>query len=182
MNPPVAVRRYFKGSPLMMSWGSFSKKAGVSASRVSGKWPFANRKRSKPHATWARLMSVWARTNSWGETTLSTYGRNSDAALVRRAQLGFSLKMSLASGMEDLSGFPANWSSRVIGSGRSVSILRLSSDPGADIASSGWPTPTAKAKNVILFIGDGMTIAHRTAARILSKGLVEGRYGGELEK
>jgi alkaline phosphatase len=37
-----------------------------------------------------------------------------------------------------------------------------------------------KAKNVILFIGDGMSIAHRTAARILSKGLVEGRYGGEL--
>ena len=37
-----------------------------------------------------------------------------------------------------------------------------------------------KAKNVILFIGDGLSIAHRTAARILSKGLVEGRYGGEL--
>jgi len=38
----------------------------------------------------------------------------------------------------------------------------------------------AKAKNVILFIGDGMSVAHRTAARILSKGLKEGRYGGEL--
>src|SRR5499433_1127702 len=37
-----------------------------------------------------------------------------------------------------------------------------------------------KAKNVILFIGDGMSIAHRTAARVFSKGLVEGRYGGEL--
>jgi alkaline phosphatase len=37
-----------------------------------------------------------------------------------------------------------------------------------------------KAKNVILFIGDGLSVAHRTAARILSKGLVEGRYGGEL--
>ena len=43
-----------------------------------------------------------------------------------------------------------------------------------------FDTPRASAKNVILFIGDGMTIAHRTAARILSKGLVEGRYGGEL--
>src|SRR5258707_8621561 len=43
-----------------------------------------------------------------------------------------------------------------------------------------FDTPRAQAKNVILFIGDGMTIAHRTAARILSKGLVEGRYGGEL--
>lgn len=37
-----------------------------------------------------------------------------------------------------------------------------------------------KAKNVILFIGDGLTVAHRTAARILSKGLKEGKYGGEL--
>jgi alkaline phosphatase len=37
-----------------------------------------------------------------------------------------------------------------------------------------------RAKNVILFIGDGMSVAHRTAARILSKGLVEGRYGGDL--
>ncbi len=37
-----------------------------------------------------------------------------------------------------------------------------------------------KAKNVILFIGDGLSVAHRTAARILSKGLKEGRYGGEL--
>jgi alkaline phosphatase len=37
-----------------------------------------------------------------------------------------------------------------------------------------------KAKNVILFIGDGMTITHRTAARVLSKGIVEGRYGGDL--
>ncbi len=37
-----------------------------------------------------------------------------------------------------------------------------------------------KAKNVILFIGDGLSVAHRTAARILSKGLVQGRYGGEL--
>jgi len=43
-----------------------------------------------------------------------------------------------------------------------------------------FDTPAAKAKNVILFIGDGLSVAHRTAARILSKGLVEGRYGGEL--
>jgi alkaline phosphatase len=37
-----------------------------------------------------------------------------------------------------------------------------------------------RAKNVILFIGDGMSVAHRTAARILSKGIKEGQYGGEL--
>ena len=41
-------------------------------------------------------------------------------------------------------------------------------------------TPARRARNVILFIGDGLSVAHRTAARILSKGLVEGRYGGEL--
>lgn len=36
------------------------------------------------------------------------------------------------------------------------------------------------ARNVILFIGDGLSIAHRTAARMLSKGIHEGRYGGDL--
>lgn len=36
------------------------------------------------------------------------------------------------------------------------------------------------AKNVILLIGDGLSMAHRTAARMLSKGIREGRYGGEL--
>lgn len=45
-----------------------------------------------------------------------------------------------------------------------------------------FATPKPRvAKNVILFIGDGLSIAHRTAARMLSKGIVEGRYGGELE-
>src|SRR5262245_21931133 len=39
---------------------------------------------------------------------------------------------------------------------------------------------TPKAKNVILFIGDGMTMAHRTAARMLSKGIRQGRFGGDL--
>lgn len=43
-----------------------------------------------------------------------------------------------------------------------------------------FATPPRIARNVILFIGDGMSVAHRTGARILSKGLVEGRYGGEL--
>jgi alkaline phosphatase len=37
-----------------------------------------------------------------------------------------------------------------------------------------------RAKNVILFIGDGMSVAHRTAARIMSKGWEEGRFNGEL--
>jgi len=37
-----------------------------------------------------------------------------------------------------------------------------------------------RVKNVILFVGDGMTIANRTAARVLSKGIQEGKYQGKL--
>ncbi|MEZ5853521.1 MAG: alkaline phosphatase [Hyphomicrobiaceae bacterium] len=40
--------------------------------------------------------------------------------------------------------------------------------------------PEAKARNVIVFIGDGLSNAHRVAARMLAKGIREGRYGGEL--
>ncbi len=43
-----------------------------------------------------------------------------------------------------------------------------------------FTAPKAKARNVILFIGDGLSNAHRVAARMLSKGIREGRYGGEL--
>ena len=53
-------------------------------------------------------------------------------------------------------------------------------DRKANVTWEVFDTAARKAKNVILFIGDGLSIAHRTAARILSKGLVEGRYGGEL--
>ena len=53
-------------------------------------------------------------------------------------------------------------------------------DRKAAVAWEAFETGPAKAKNVILFIGDGMSVAHRTAARLLSKGMVEGRYGGEL--
>src|SRR5215468_9231190 len=37
-----------------------------------------------------------------------------------------------------------------------------------------------KAKNVILFIGDGMSLAHRVAARVLAKGIAEGKARGKL--
>jgi alkaline phosphatase len=43
-----------------------------------------------------------------------------------------------------------------------------------------YTTGPRKAKNVILFIGDGMSIANRTAARMLSKGIREGKYYGQL--
>ncbi|ODT18580.1 MAG: alkaline phosphatase [Kaistia sp. SCN 65-12] len=38
----------------------------------------------------------------------------------------------------------------------------------------------AKAKNVIFLIGDGLSVAHRTAARIMSKGMTEGKADGRL--
>ncbi len=41
-------------------------------------------------------------------------------------------------------------------------------------------TGPRKAKNVILFIGDGLSPAHRVAARLLSKGIAEGKSLGKL--
>jgi alkaline phosphatase len=62
--------------------------------------------------------------------------------------------------------------------------MKIEAVAGENASSVSWnvyPTPAVrKAKNVILFIGDGMSVAHRTAARILSKGLKEGKYGGDL--
>ena len=56
-----------------------------------------------------------------------------------------------------------------------------SGDRSATVTWEVFDTPRGRvARNVILFVGDGLSVAHRTAARILSKGLVEGRYGGEL--
>jgi alkaline phosphatase len=43
-----------------------------------------------------------------------------------------------------------------------------------------YATPPRKAKNVILFIGDGMSLAHRIAARLLAKGIAEGKALGKL--
>ena len=43
-----------------------------------------------------------------------------------------------------------------------------------------YATGPRRIKNVILFIGDGMTIANRTTARVLSKGIQEGKYQGRL--
>jgi alkaline phosphatase len=43
-----------------------------------------------------------------------------------------------------------------------------------------YGTGPRAAKNVILFIGDGLSVANRTAARMLSKGIKEGKYYGQL--
>ena len=45
-----------------------------------------------------------------------------------------------------------------------------------------WEGTGPRVRNVILLIGDGMGVAHRTAARIVSRGVTEGRYrNGMLE-
>jgi alkaline phosphatase len=49
-----------------------------------------------------------------------------------------------------------------------------------EIAWTVYATGPRKAKNVILFIGDGMSPAHRIAARALAKGIVEGKALGKL--
>ncbi len=41
--------------------------------------------------------------------------------------------------------------------------------------------PATRAKNVILMIGDGMGLAHRVAARVVARGLRDGRYNDRLE-
>ncbi|MDX5630096.1 MULTISPECIES: alkaline phosphatase [unclassified Brenneria] len=51
----------------------------------------------------------------------------------------------------------------------------------AEVTWDVYQTPdTRKAKNVILFIGDGLSVAHRTGARLLSKGITEGKADGRL--
>jgi alkaline phosphatase len=43
-----------------------------------------------------------------------------------------------------------------------------------------YDTGPRHAKNVILFVGDGLSPAHRVAARLLSKGIAEGKAFGKL--
>lgn len=44
-----------------------------------------------------------------------------------------------------------------------------------------YPTSdVAKAKNIIFIVGDGLSVAHRTAARLMSKGMSSGKANGRL--
>ena len=55
---------------------------------------------------------------------------------------------------------------------------------GSETKSVGWDVyaaaTEAKAKNVIFLIADGLSVAHRTGARIMSKGMSEGKANGRL--
>ncbi len=80
------------------------------------------------------------------------------------------------------------------GSGKSSILLRdvavevpgkylVEAGDGATVQKVVWDvygSGPRRAKNVILFVGDGLSIANRTAARMLSKGMKEGKYYGQL--
>ncbi len=61
----------------------------------------------------------------------------------------------------------------------------LEAKAGGETKSVTWEvygTPAQPvAKNVIFLLGDGLSVAHRTAARIMSKGMTEGKANGRLE-
>ena len=62
-------------------------------------------------------------------------------------------------------------------------VYRVRASDGIHTREVTWnvfDTGTRQAKNVILFIGDGMSPAHRIAARLLSKGIAEGKSLGKL--
>lgn len=70
------------------------------------------------------------------------------------------------------------------GSLNETGTYEVTATDGEHTASVKWEVYAAseprRAKNVILFIGDGMTMANVTGARILSKGIEQGKYRGTL--
>lgn len=86
-------------------------------------------------------------------------------------------------------GKTATFVEREDGKDQSALILRdIALKPGSYRVQAGpaivtwnvYATGPRKAKNVILFIGDGMSPAHRIGARLLSKGIQEGKSLGKL--
>lgn len=61
---------------------------------------------------------------------------------------------------------------------------KVEASAGGETKTVNWTvygTPaTAKAKNVIFLLGDGLSMAHRTGARLMSKGMTEGKADGRL--
>lgn len=59
--------------------------------------------------------------------------------------------------------------------------VRGAADTAARVTWDVFDTPDGRlARNVILLVGDGLSIAHRTAARMLAKGITQGKYHGDL--
>lgn len=62
-----------------------------------------------------------------------------------------------------------------------VYVVRASDGTNAaEVTWTVYSTGPRQAKNVILMIGDGLSPAHRVAARLLSKGIVQGKARGKL--
>lgn len=90
---------------------------------------------------------------------------------------------------EKVLGRAATFVEREEGKDQSALILRdVTLKPGtykveagsANVTWNVYGTGPRKAKNVILFIGDGMSPAHRVGARLLSKGIDQGKSLGKL--
>jgi alkaline phosphatase len=91
-------------------------------------------------------------------------------------------------------GKPGNFVVREDGKDQSALLLRdvslskpgtyrIEVSDGTHSRGIGWnvyDTGARKAKNVILFIGDGLSLAHRVGARLLSKQISEGKSFGKL--
>ena len=91
-------------------------------------------------------------------------------------------------------GKPGNFVVREDGKDQSALLLRdvslskpgtyrIEVSDGTHSRSIGWnvyDTGARQAKNVILFIGDGLSLAHRVGARLLSKQISEGKSFGKL--
>jgi ankyrin repeat protein len=60
------------------------------------------------------------------------------------------------------------------------SLIAKSGQESIQVSWDVYASGPRKVKNVIFFVGDGMTIANRTSARVLSKGIDEGKYQGKL--
>lgn len=69
--------------------------------------------------------------------------------------------------------------------GKVVVAVAVKTEKGTEKRTINYEVPAEKikkpAKNVILFIGDGMSLQARQMARILSKGITEGKYNDLLE-
>ncbi|HEX2336383.1 MAG TPA: alkaline phosphatase [Hyphomicrobiaceae bacterium] len=98
----------------------------------------------------------------------------------RDAAAIFSTKPQIDAGEEGL-GHTAYWLRDVyLSAAGPYEVTAAAGNVSQTVRWEAFGTPERRARNVILFIGDGLSLAHRTAARVLSKGLVEGRYGAQL--
>jgi len=61
-----------------------------------------------------------------------------------------------------------------------VEVVATGGDQTLRVVWDVYATGPRKARNVILFIGDGLSPANRTAARLLSRGMAQGKFKGKL--